>query len=79
VDIAPDHPYNREDPYLVRFDLQNIEEAYDKEIGEEMRTNEKLAVKYRKADKDEKNGAGYDGDGAVIPAEKEKMNQENGG
>jgi hypothetical protein len=44
-----------------------------------MRTNDKLAVKYPEAEKDEKNGPGYDGDSAVIPAEQEKMDQENGG
>ena len=44
-----------------------------------MRTNEELAVKYPEANKDEKNGAGYDGNGAVILAEQETMDQENGG
>ena len=79
MDVIPDHPDNREYPSFVRFGLQNIEETHDKEIGEEMRTHEKLAIKYREADKDEKDGAGYDGDGAVIPVEQETMDHKNGG
>jgi hypothetical protein len=43
-----------------------------------MWTNKELTVKNPKAEKDEKNGPGYDGDGAAIPAEQEKMDQENG-
>jgi hypothetical protein len=77
VDVAPDHPNNREYPYFVRFDFQNIEETDDKEIGKEMRTNEELAAKYPEDKKDEKSSADYDGDGAVIPAEQETMNQES--
>jgi hypothetical protein len=42
-----------------------------------MRTNKKLATKYPEDKKDEKSGAGYDGDSAVIPAEQETMNQES--
>jgi hypothetical protein len=34
-----------------------------------MRTNKEFTAKNSKAEKDEKNGPGYDGDGAVIPAE----------
>jgi len=43
-----------------------------------MGSNKELTANNPEADKDEKNGSGYDGEGAVIPAEQEKMDQENG-